>query len=40
MELMTPACVLDLADSWRVAPKDEMMTALHRQGVVANLVYQ
>jgi DNA polymerase III subunit alpha len=40
MELASPTCALDLADAWRVAPKDEMLHALRLQGVEPELLYQ
>jgi hypothetical protein len=40
MEVAAPPCALDLADAWRVAPKDEMLHALQKQGVEAELLYQ
>jgi DNA polymerase III subunit alpha len=40
MEVAAPSCALDLADAWRVAPKDEMLHALQKQGVEAELLYQ
>jgi DNA polymerase-3 subunit alpha len=39
IDLASPQCTLDLADSWRIAPKDELFHILTDRGIEPELIY-